>query len=82
MLELPEHILDTMVTIVEPSPPNVDNHPNDLYTIISQACNKKGTICITLKCEDLVKEFNRRVQRMQLKEREADKHETIVRASM
>ena len=57
-------------------------YPDDLYTIISQACNKKGTIYITLKCEDLAKEFNLRVQRMQLKEGEAGRHETIVRASM
>lgn len=76
----------------------ISRYPDDLYTIVNQACNrketeceteyfhcrwyKKGTIHITLKREDLVKEFNRRVQRMQLKEREDGKHEAIVRAAV
>ncbi|MFC1766824.1 DUF4942 domain-containing protein [Planctomycetota bacterium] len=76
----------------------IARYPNDLYTTISHACNqketeceteyfhckwyKKGTIHITLKREDLVKEFNRRVQRMQLKDKQPGKHEAIVRASV
>jgi hypothetical protein len=86
------HALDNIFHLLDGK--GISRYPDDLYTIISQAINKKqteceteyfhcrwykkGTIHITLKREDLVKEYNRRIGRMQLKEREAGTHEAIV----
>ena len=75
----------------------VSKHPGGLLTAINgaggkkeQSCEtayfeckwfKKGTLHITFKRLDLVEELNRRAGGMRLRERQAGKHEAIVRAS-